>query len=233
MEWEPLRRLRNKKVIRSNREPEEVLEVRRKAGRLRMLVTSAERSYLILDQPGNEKYLEEGTVLDLGALVELETTAAREAGLVLAYNLLSRRGRSVLEIRKALIDENIENQEVIDYIVGALKRQGYLNDRRLASDFVDYRKRHKPAGPGLIKKKLRDAGIDEEIIDVEVARSFSAGEEREIALSLAKKRLDTMNGLGRETVVRRINGFLARRGFSREIINDICSSILRKDFFGE
>ena len=198
-----------------------------------MVVTSAERRYLILDQPGNERYLEEGTVLGPDELGELETVAAREAGLILAYNLISRRDRSVFEIRKALIGENIENQEVIDYIVGALQSQGYLNDRRMASNFVDYRKRRDPAGPDLLRKKLRDVGIDEEIIDVEVTRNFSEGEEREIARSLAKKRLDTMNGLGRETAVRRIHGFLARRGFSISVINDICASILKKDFFGE
>ncbi|MBN2184058.1 MAG: RecX family transcriptional regulator [Candidatus Krumholzibacteriota bacterium] len=209
------------------------MEVRRKAGRLRVLATSAGRGYLILDQPGNERYLRPGTVLEPDELCELETVAAREAGLVLAYNLISRRDRSVFEIRKALTDENIENQEVIDYIVGALQRQGYLDDRRLASDFVDYRKRHDPAGPGLIRKKLRDAGIDEEIIEAEIAGSFSRSEEREAAEALAGKRLETMRSLGRETVVRRINGYLARRGFSRSVIDDICASILRKDFFGE
>ena len=127
-------------MIRSDRKPEEVLEVRRKAGRLRMLVTSAGRGYLVLDQPGNERYLRLGAILGPDELGELETTAAREAGLVLAYDLISRRDRSVFEIRKNLTGENVENQEVIDYIIGALQRQGYLNDRRLASDFVDYRK---------------------------------------------------------------------------------------------
>ena len=198
-----------------------------------MLVTSAGRGYLVLDQPGNERYLRLGAILGPDELGELETTAAREAGLVLAYELISRRDRSVFEIRKNLTGENIENQEVIDYIIGSLQRQGYLNDRRLASDFVDYRKRHDPAGPGLIRKKLRDAGIDEEIIEAEIAGSFSKGEEKEVAAALAKKRMDTMKALGRETAVRRINGYLARRGFSRSVINDICASILRKDFFGE
>ncbi len=220
-------------MIRSDRKPEEVLEVRRRAGRLRKLLTSSGREYLVLDKPENGRYLQKGAVLNAEELGGLANDAAREAGLVLAYGLLSRRDRSVFEIRKALTDEDIDNQDVIDYIVKALQDQGYLNDRRMASDFVDYRKRHDPAGPGLIRKKLKDAGIDETIIESEIAAGFADGEESRVASVLARKRLDGMKAVGRETAVRRINGYLARRGFSAPVINDICASILRKDNFGE
>ena len=220
-------------MVRANRQSEEVMEVRRKAGRLRRITTSAERSYLILDEPGNARYLECGAVLKIGDLEELEGPLAQAAGLIFAYNLLSRRDRSEAEIRNALAKEGIENKEVIDYIVGALRRQGYVNDRRLASGFVDYRKKCRPAGPGLIRRKLRDAGIDDEIIESEIARNFTDGDEKDMALALAKTRFSGMKGLSRESKVRRINGFLARRGFSRTVVNDICAGILRGEISGE
>ncbi|MBN2072017.1 MAG: regulatory protein RecX [Candidatus Krumholzibacteriota bacterium] len=220
-------------MIRSNRESEEVVDIRRKTGKLRVLITSAEHRYLILDQPGNEEYFEKGAVLGPKQLEELESRVAREAGLVLAYNLLSRRDRSVMEIERALADENIEKREVIDYIVETLRRHGYLNDRRLASGFVEYRKKHRPAGPGLIRKKLREAGIDEEIIDMEVERNFPENEEKKTAFQLAEKKLASMRGVEREASVRRLNGFLTRKGFSRSVINEICARVLKKETFGE
>jgi len=141
------------------------------------------------------------------------------------------RDRTEREIRSALAKEGITTPEVVDEIVGTLRRQGYLDDRRLASHFVQYTVKHKPSGPRLLRRKLREAGVSDEIIDAEIREAIPPEREREVAEELARKKLRGVKD--REKAVRRIHGFLARRGFSESVVSAICSKILKGTFPGE
>jgi len=185
----------------------------------------------VLREPASERFLDEGAGLDREALDALEGPVARTAGMALAYRLLAGRDRTEHEIRGALGKEGIRTPDVADEIVGALRRQGYLDDRRLASHFVQYTAKHRPIGAHLIRRKLREAGVSEEIIEAEMREALPPEREREVAEELARRKL--RGAKSREQAVRRVHGFLARRGFSERTVNAICSAILRGTFPGE
>jgi len=214
-----------------SREVETVAGIRRRWGKLYAVTTSGGRRYLVLKDPSSERFLKEGVGLDREALELLGGTLARTAGMALAYRLLAVRDRTEREITTALSREGITTPEVVGEIIGTLRRQGYLDDRRLASHFVQYAAKHKPSGPRLLRRKLRDAGVGEEIINEEIRGAFSPEREREIAAELARRKIRGIED--REKAVRRVHGLLSRRGFSERVINSICSAILRGTLTGE
>lgn len=202
-----------------------MVEVRRRGGSLREIRTSRESRFLVVKDPAVERLFEVGTALTEHDLEELSGPIARRAGLELSYRMLSRRDRTEWEIRSALSGEGIENHEIVDDIVYTLDRQGYLDDRRMAAGYIHYMIEHRPAGPHLLRRKLRDVGVREDIIELEVDAAFARTGEREIAVKLTARRFDPRQE--RTRAVRRIHGLLSRRGFTSGVVNDICAMILR------
>lgn len=187
--------------------------------------TSRKRRFLVLRDAVSRRLLEVGTVLTGKDLEDLEGSFAVSAGLALSYRLLSGRDRTEWEIRSSLAGEGIVRPQVVGDIVETLRRQGYLDDRRLAADYIRYMTNHRPSGPHLLRQKLKRMGVSEDIIESEIHSAFSRKDEREIALELARQRFK--GGMGRERAVRRIQGFLTRRGFQGNVVNEICAKILR------
>jgi regulatory protein len=208
-----------------------VESVRRRWGKLYTIATAGGSSFLVLKDPSTAHLLKAGAELDGEALETLNGPAARTAGLTLAYRLLAMRDRTEHEIRAALGTEGIRTPEVVADIVDTLRRQGYLDDRRLAAGFMRFAAKHRPGGPHLARRKLRKAGVSEEIIEEEIREALPPARERELAEALARKKLRGTKS--REQAVRRVHGFLARRGFSESVVSAICSKILKGTFPGE
>ena len=161
----------------------------------------------MLKDPSTAQYLKAGAELDREALETLGGPAARTAGLTLAYRLLAGRDRTEHEIRAALAAEGIRTPEVVADIVETLRRQGYLDDRRLAAGVMRYAAKHRPGGPHLVRRKLRKAGVSEEIIEAEIREALPPERERELAEALARKKL--------KGATDRVEGGAARARFSR------------------
>lgn len=205
--------------------------VRRRWGKLYTVTTANGSSFLVLKDPSTAHLLEIDAEIDGEMLEELAGPLARTAGLTLAYRLLAMRDRTEHEIRAALAVEGIRTPEVVADIVETLRRQGYLDDRRLAAGFMRFAAKHRPGGPHQARRKLRKAGVSEEIIEAEIREALPPERERELAEALARKKLK--GAKSREQAVRRVHGFLARRGFSENVVRGICSKILRGTFPGE
>jgi regulatory protein len=210
---------------------ERITEIRRRAGRLREIETSAGRTFLVLKGPATNRFLEVGTELDDRDLEELKGPIARSAGLARVYRLLAARDRSEHEIREALFGEGIEEPEVVGGIIEELTSRGFLDDRRLAAGYIRYMSEHRPSGAFLLRRKLKRRGIDDRIIDLELETALPPDREREIAHRLARGRLRA--GQDRERSTRRMHGYLSRRGFGSRVVNEICAAIMRGEFTGE
>lgn len=218
--------------MESNREtPETIASIRRRWGKLYTVTTSGDRRFLVLRDGSTERFLEQGAPISLDDLDTLAGPAARAAGLALAYRLLAGRDRTERAIRSALAKEGVAAPEVVGDIVVTLRRQGYLDDRRLASHYVRYAATHRPAGPHLMRRRLRAAGVDDDIVEEELRGAMPPEREREIAIALARRKL--AGATDRARAARRIHGFLARRGFSERVVSSICAAILKGALPGE
>ncbi len=210
---------------------DEIAEVRRRAGKLREIRTAGGRRFLVLKDSPADRFLDVGVPIGPEEIEELETKHTLPAGMAYAYRLLAIRDRTEHEIRTSLAGEGIASPQVIDEIVTSLKRQGYLDDRRLASGYIRYTMEHRPSGPHLMRRKLRKAGVEESIIEEEIALALSDGYEPHAAERLARERVRA--GDDRTKSARRMHGFLTRRGFSSSVVNGICAGILRGEIPGE
>lgn len=208
-----------------------VVSARRRLGKLYAVTTEGGRRFLVLRDPSTERFLEQGAILGADDLAQLAGPVARAAGLALAYRMLAGRDRTERELRDALARDGVTTPETAADIVDTLRRQGYLDDRRLASHYVRYAAAHRPAGPRLLRRKLRAAGVADETIDAELAEALPPEREKELALAVARRGM--RGAKSREQAARRVHGLLARRGFSERIARSICAAILRGTVPGE
>ncbi|HIX64127.1 MAG TPA: recombination regulator RecX [Candidatus Mediterraneibacter colneyensis] len=108
--------------------------------------------------------------------------------------------------------------DVIDRAVGYVRSFGYLDDRRYAENFV--RSRQGTKSRKEICAALRGKGVSEELIGQAFEACYEeAGEAEAIRKILKKKRFDP--GCPDEKEIRRIYGYLARKGFRYDDVRQV------------
>ncbi len=122
--------------------------------------------------------------------------------------LLKYRLRSEKELRLKLSERF--SDEVVNKTIDVLKEKGLIDDRRFAYMFAQDQLNIYGHGPYVIKRKLKQLGVDEEIIEEEVERAF---EEFDIE-SFVKKVVN------RYKDPRKVKDYLFKRGFDPSILDN-------------
>ena len=139
-----------------------------------------------------------------------DEAGARASARTIALRSLAARARSDAELRQKLADRGVDAY-VIDEVMEGLIREGLINDRQLADDLAHTLAEGKKMGPVAIRQALVKRRISRVIVD-EVVGSLDAVESDTLE-ELARSRMRVLQGLDREVQVRRLVGFLARRGY--------------------
>jgi len=142
-----------------------------------------------------------------------------------ALKLLGYRERSRQEIQVRMERKGFQ-REVIEKVLRYLEGQKYLDDRRFAELWTQGRLK-KRYGKGRVILELREKGVNQEIIDEVVKKTYSSVDEIGMALDLVKRKGYNLEWAGDQRVARRVSGFLRRRGFSFSIIREVMSRILK------
>jgi regulatory protein len=142
-------------------------------------------------------------------------TAADGRALELAYRYLSRRERTVHELREHLAARDIDPGGIAA-AVDELTATGSLNDERYAAMFVEDRRELDQWGSGRIRRTLRDRGVAAELIDAALEEGSQAELGR--ALAVLGQRFPAPPTGHRER--QRALGLLLRRGFEPELAID-------------
>jgi regulatory protein len=162
-----------------------------------------------------DEHLEVGEVLDgerVSALLAADQASrATEAALV----YLGYRPRSEKEVRDRLRRGGYE-QEAIDHAISRLHEWRYLDDADFARRWVENRATHRPRGRRLLQQELRHKGIDTET--AREAIDDAALDETGAAEELARRRLPAYSGDEPAAIRRRLGAYLARRGYSYDVI---------------
>lgn len=171
-------------------------------------------------------HLRVGDEVTEGRLAEVERRdrgwQAREAAL----HLLAVRPRAAVELARRLRMKGYE-PEVTDEVIERLRELGMIDDAAFAETVVRDRVRLRPSGARRLVSELRAKGVDEGVAR-EAIRDTLEGEgtnERELALRAAEK-WRTRPGEERDRARRRLQGFLARRGFGGETIREVIDELL-------
>ncbi len=140
-----------------------------------------------------------------------------------AFFLLKFRLRSEKEIYQRLKKKDFPEED-IQKVVAFLKSKDFINDIVFARAWVDSRAK-KPIGCRRLKTELKIKGIKEDIIDEQIERIKMVYPQGEIALELAKIRLDKLKSIEPQKALARVYGFLIRRGFSPDVVIDVLNNI--------
>jgi len=154
-----------------------------------------------------------------------------------ALNFLSFRPRSEKEIRdklwailkKSRISTSQESlsdkvHKLIDETVASLKKMGQVDDLQFTLWWIEQRQKFRPKGRMALANELSSKGIKKEIID----EAFSRGlEEDDLALAskLIDKKKTSFEKLADFERKKKVASYLARRGFSWEVINQVLTLI--------
>ncbi len=154
-----------------------------------------------------------------------DPAARLQRALDAAYRYLSRRDRTVVEVRRHLETQRCE-PDAIDETVAQLSEAGYLDDARYARTFAEDRRSLDSWGPDRIARKLGQIGIPPELIAAALSVR-DAEDELVAAVGLLRQKLRHApdDDRGRERAL----GMLARRGYSLELAYDAVRRFERED----
>lgn len=146
-------------------------------------------------------------------LESVDELAARARDTAEKALLRKLRGRS-LSIREAyaVLREHDLPETVADGLVDAFVHHGYLDDARLAEQLVHVAVSRKAQGRQAISHALSARGIPREVVEATLAALPDDDADR--ALAFARSKARSLLSLDHDTAMRRLQGQLARRGFS-------------------
>ncbi|MDF1498133.1 MAG: regulatory protein RecX [Patescibacteria group bacterium] len=141
--------------------------------------------------------------------------------LKFAMKLISLRQRSVFEITERLKKKEYKN-EIIKEVLDELKNYKYINDELFTESYINDRINFRPCGKFLIKKELKERGIEEDIINRKIEELINEEREIDSAKKLAKNKLQILSDkTDKKKTNQKICSYLQSRGFSFDIISKI------------
>ncbi|MBI4999665.1 RecX family transcriptional regulator [Candidatus Gottesmanbacteria bacterium] len=139
-----------------------------------------------------------------------------------ALKFLSYRPRSEKELLNWFKKKKV-SEKTQTLILLRLKEQNLVNDEEFVKWWIEQRTVFKPMGKYLIARELKQKGISQNIIDPLLHGSTVSLPEFDLAKKAAEKKIKTYKNLPPLEFRQKLSAFLARRGFSWEIVNDILS----------
>lgn len=177
----------------------------------------------------SELRLHVGRALDSKTLDALRVHDRRIAVLDRALRLLSVRGRATTELSRALL--RAKDRPAADDVKWAIRRlteQGYLDDARFADQFVRDRAVARGWGKGRLRQELRRRGVAAAHVEPALSQADedAAVDDSRSAREVARKWRRTHSARDPDRDRQRLYGFLARRGFSPDVIRDAMRAAL-------
>ncbi len=130
-----------------------------------------------------------------------------------AFRYLTRRDRTVLEMRRYLEGKRVEPC-AIEQALTHLEREGYLDDARFAHQFAEDKRLLDEWGADRIERRLLALGVPAALVR-DAAAARGRGGELDAALVLLRRRFPALGDDPRER--RRALGVLVRKGYDHEL----------------
>ncbi len=145
-----------------------------------------------------------------------------------AYSLLRSRPRSVAEIRNRLKSKGYGGP-TIEAIISELTRVGQLDDVRFARLWVESRMHSNPMGDIVLRRELKEKGVDDGIIEAALAERGEHYDEYKVAFTMAAERFKQLAKLDKRKALKRLYDYLLRRGFAYDTVKRILDEILNEN----
>jgi len=138
--------------------------------------------------------------------------------------LLSRRIYSRYEISKKLNSKEYP-ENIISNLIFWLESNNYINDELFASMWAQFRLQNKPIGRYKLNQELRIKGINQEIIQKVIDKTYNEIDEITLARNLIEKKFESAKIKNIKIDPKKIYNLLLRRGFSGEVSKNIYNEL--------
>lgn len=147
-----------------------------------------------------------------------------------AFRYLSYRERTTAEIRRRLSRDDYP-PNVIKDVIHSLEQSGYLDDRAFAVKYAEGRFKSKGYGPMRIRSDLRRKGVKRGAVERAVEKVYSEQDDvLERAREMGKKRWNRLANEPDELKrKKKVYDYLARRGFSFDMVRRIVDGLAASD----
>ena len=142
-----------------------------------------------------------------------------------AINYISGKLKTKYEVRLKLKEKDF-TEDIIDEVIDILEKEEYLNDRLYCEVFIEDKKQLNGYGKNKIKSLLIQKGISKSVFE-DFLDEFEYEEEFDNALKMGIIKLNLLSN--EEDVFKKkqkLINYLAYRGFSFDVINDVLREIL-------
>jgi regulatory protein len=164
--------------------------------------------------------LKKGDKLTEAQIEEILYSEEKKKATERALNFLSHRDRSEKEMRTKLKQVGFE-EKIINLVIDDLKRLQLIDDKKFSMSFAKNTLFTRPVGEFLLKNELKQKGLSDDLIAETVDSLYKAKSQFDIAFELARKRKKLVSHLDEIKAKKRVSDFLARRGFSWDIVLQI------------
>ena len=134
---------------------------------------------------------------------------------VLLYQL-ARSAKSKAQCREILAKRGID-EVIAEKVLDRFEEAQIIDDAAFARVFTNSRIKGKGLAKSAIARELREKGISANHIEGAL-EELDADSELERAKQLASTRITRMQSLERDAKVRRLSGFLGRKGYSGSVV---------------
>lgn len=166
-----------------------------------------------------------GKPLSAEEFTRLEQLESSDKAFGAARRFLEARPRSVAEVRDRLARKEFA-PEAIDAALVRLTQLELIDDATFARFWVENRQIIRPRGVSALRDELRRKGIAPDLAAQVLNDDELTGDQAARALTVARAALHKYAGaVDRPTFLRRMGGYLQRRGFSFDIIRPIVDQL--------
>ncbi|ADJ44141.1 recombination regulator RecX [Amycolatopsis mediterranei S699] len=144
----------------------------------------------------------------------------------ICFDLLAVRARTQEELRQALRRKGFD-EETSETLLGKLDRAGLVNDAEFAELWVKSRHTTQGLSRTALMAELRRKGVDDEVA-AQAAGEVDRESEEQMARELVRKRLGSLGNVDEQTALRRLLGFLARKGYPQGLAYTVIKEELRE-----
>jgi regulatory protein len=169
-------------------------------------------------------WLKIGQQVDDQKVAMLQAEDQREAAYQKALHFLSYRPRSSAEVRRNLSERGL-SLKLVEATLQRLELAGLVDDAAFARSWIENRDTFRPRSALALRTELRRKGLTDEVI--ESALNGHVDEET-LALDAARKHAARLSGQLWPEFRRKLEGYLARRGFSYSTIAPVVSKVWRE-----
>ncbi|MGL4372998.1 MAG: RecX family transcriptional regulator [Turicibacter sp.] len=165
-----------------------------------------------------------GKEINLEQFIEMKDKLDLGRAYQYALNVLTRKSCSVHEMRQKLVQKEYQI-EIVEDVLQRLIDVGLLNDELFAIQYISQVSKSGKKGPNLIKKDLKQKGIDEAII-LKNIQSYEYDDELLNATKILDHQMRTNSKYGPQYLKQKMHQSLMLKGFSSQIIAQALSTIV-------